>query len=72
MAHKVVKEVTQPVHGPDGFSVLYSPGDQFEQDHELPPEVPWRLAIAEIPEEKPAAKPEAAKPAAKHPSGKGT
>ncbi len=60
MAHKVVKEVTQPVHGPDGFSVLYSPGDQFEQDHELPPEVPWRLAIAEVPD-----KPEPAKPAAK-------
>ncbi len=67
MAHKVVKEVTQPVHGPDGFSVLYSPGDQFEQDHELPPEVPWRLATAEVPEEKQ----EPAKPAAKQPPGKG-
>ncbi|HET9975465.1 MAG TPA: hypothetical protein VFQ68_45045 [Streptosporangiaceae bacterium] len=79
MAYEVVKEVTQPVHGPDGFSLAYAPGEQFAQDHELPPDVPWRLAVAEAagkPEEKPAAaKPEPAaepaKPAAKPASGKG-
>jgi hypothetical protein len=70
MAHKVVKEVTQPVHGPDGFSVLFGPGDQFPEDHELPPEVPWRLVVAEAPDEpEPAAKPAAAaaKPAVRKP-----
>ncbi len=51
MAHKVVKEVTHPVHGPDGHSLTFAPGDQFPEDRELPPEVPWRLVVAEAPDE---------------------
>lgn len=74
MAYEVVKEVTQPVHGPDGFSLAYAPGEQFAQDHVLPPDVPWRLVVAEVadePEEKPEPAAEPAKPAAKPASGKG-
>ncbi len=70
MARRIVKEVTHPVHGPGG-EVLYAPGDQFAEDRELPPDVPWRLVIAEVPDE-PEAKPAPARPAAKPASGKGT
>lgn len=78
MKHVIVKEVTHPVHGPDGHALLFAPGEQFGEDHDLPPGVPWRLVIAEVPDEpEPAARPaaakaEPAKAAVKPPGGKGT
>ena len=60
--HVVVKEVTQPVHGADG-SVVFSPGDRFPEDTELPEGVPYRLAVGEEDGDgagQPAAEPEAA------------
>lgn len=80
MAHKIVKEVTSPVHGTGGVVVI-APGEQFAEDFELPPEAPWRLAIAEVPDEPVKAGPPppeptrakvpAAKPAAKAQPGPG-
>ena len=70
--HVVVQVVTQPFHGPDGNSVLYSPGDQFPEGEELPEGVRTTLAVAEVPEPEPkAAEAPAEKAAGKPAPGKG-
>jgi len=54
MAHKVVKEITQAVHG-EGDRVMFSPGQQFDEEVELPEGTPYRLAVAVVPAPLPAA-----------------
>lgn len=72
MAHVAVKEVTHPVHAPDGHSLAFAPGEQFPEGHELPHGVPWRWVVVEVPDEpvpepKPAPAPEPAVKAAGRP-----
>jgi hypothetical protein len=66
MSRQVVLEVTSPYHA-SGREVLYSPGEQFPLDADLPPDVRVREVIAEVPDP-----PSPAPPAPKPPrAGKG-
>ena len=47
-----VREVTQPVHGADG-RVVHRPGERFAQDVVLAEGVPWKWAVAEVPDRPP-------------------
>jgi len=51
-----VREVTQPVHGADG-RVVHRPGERFAQDVVLAEGVPWKWAVAEVPDPAPKPKP---------------
>jgi len=64
MGMRVMLEVSQPVHGPDG-QVVYQPGERFPLDADLEG-VPVRIVqVAEEDAPAPAAEKPAAKPAAK-------
>ena len=67
MARKIVKEVTQPVV--DGNTVVFAAGEQFGEDHVLPDGVPWKMVLAEVPDE-PAPVQKGAVKAAGRPAGK--
>jgi hypothetical protein len=70
MALKIMREVTQPHHGPDGDVI--QPGHQFGLDEEVPEGIRLRNVVVDVPDE-PAPEPEAkpsSVPAAKAPAAR--